>query len=262
MRVLSIAASETGGGKQTVFRISNRFNDKGLEIITAFHSEDESIPDINLKRIGDYRNFVKKVIAYFYISDNYQKIKEYLSNNEVDIIHLHGSVHLSLSLLYAIRKYKGKAKVIYTSHGYGLICPNYSCFNYSKGELCKKCAESAKEIRIIGNKCDKRGYLFSSIRYMDFLLRKKVTDNYKLYDYIVTPSEYLKDILIESRHSFNNVRVIANPIDIDERHMDFHNKKDVITFAGRFSTEKNVDLLIESFAELIKIKKYNKEAIG
>lgn len=248
IQVLSIAHSETGGGIQTVFRINNNINNDNVKIIKAFQSDKKNIADIDLKTIGSYKNPLKKFFAYFFIPSNYSNIKKILKEQEIDIIHLHGGISLSLGILFAIKKFKRNAKVVLSSHGYGLVCPNYSCFNYNTNSPCYDCVKYGGETRIIKNKCDRRGYLYSFLRYIDFVLRKKITNNYSLYDSIVTPSEFLEKLLLNSRHNFKHVKVVSNPIDMKEKAITFSLKKEVITYVGRFSKEKNIDLLIEAFA--------------
>ncbi|WP_071392701.1 glycosyltransferase family 4 protein [Bacillus tuaregi] len=252
IKILSIGHSEKGGGIQTVFRVNNSISDSNVKVIKAFHSDDESIADIDLNRISDYKNPIKKILSYFFIPKNYFGLAKFLKKNKVDIIHIHASANLSLGILFAIKKYKKEAKVVFTSHGYGLACPVYSCYSYGKGSICTDCIKFGKESRVIKNKCDKRGYIFSTFRYIDFIIRKKVTNNYSLYDCIVTPSEYLQQLLIKSRHKFKNIKVVPNPIEMAPNIGDYDSKRNLITFVGRFSKEKNVDMLIDSFAQIIK----------
>ncbi|WP_077706063.1 glycosyltransferase family 4 protein [Virgibacillus dokdonensis] len=248
MKVLSIAHSEVGGGIETVFRVNNSINRADVKLIKAFRPTDKKSADINLKTINDYKNPVKKLLAYFFIPSNYFKISNFLKQNPVDIIHIHSNVSLSLSVLAAIKNNKGDAKVINTSHGYGLICPIYSCYNYKKKAQCYDCVFYGKEHRVIKNKCDKRGRIFSVLRFIDFFLRKKISGNYNMFDYIITPSEHLKKILLKSRHNFKNIKVIPNPIEMEENLSDLDSKQDKISYVGRFSEEKNVGMLIDAFA--------------
>ncbi|MBK1407227.1 glycosyltransferase [Staphylococcus hominis] len=254
MNLLSIGHSQSGGGLQTVFRISNKICDKNINIITAFKSDEENKADIELKRIKDYNNIFFKIIGYFFIPKNYYSIKKVLIENEIDIIHLHSTSGLSLSLLFALRKYKKKSKLIFSSHGYGLVCPNYSCYNYSKKKLCTECVFKGKESRVIFKKCDKRGYAYSFLRYLDFRLQNFITKKNKIFDTIITPSNYLKSLLEESKYNFKDIQIISNPIESIRN--DFKYKENIISYVGRFSKEKNVDLLIKSFYKLIHLDGY------
>ncbi|MGJ5715826.1 glycosyltransferase family 1 protein [Staphylococcus equorum] len=254
MNLLSIGHSQSGGGLQTVFRINNEIKDEEINITTAFKSDEENEADIELKRVRDGKNIFIKIFNYFFISKNYHSIKRILKEGNIDLIHLHSASGLSLSLLLALRKYKGDTKLVYTSHGYGLVCPNYSCYNYSKNKLCTKCIYKKNEMRIVWNKCDRRGYVFSFIRFIDLKLRNIITKNNKIFDTVITPSHYLKKLLDDSKYNFNEVKVVSNPIET----VNYSNnrKEDVISYVGRFSEEKNVDLLIQSFSDLVKIKGY------
>ncbi|MEB6197757.1 glycosyltransferase family 1 protein [Mammaliicoccus sciuri] len=254
MNILSIGHSQSGGGLQTVFRISNKIYDKDINIITAFKSDKENKADIELKRIKDYNNIFAKIVGYFFIGKNYHSIKEVLIKNDVDIIHLHSTTGLSLSLLFALRKYKKDSKLIFSSHGYGLVCPNYSCYNYSQNKICTECVFKGKESRVIFKKCDKRGYVYSFLRYLDFRLQNLVTKNNKMFDTVITPSNYLKSLLENSKHNFKDIQIISNPIESIGNNNIF--KENIISYVGRFSKEKNVDLLIKSFSELIQIDGY------
>jgi glycosyltransferase involved in cell wall biosynthesis len=250
LNILSIGHSERGGGLQTVFRISNNINNPKIKIIKAFCSDELSTADINLKRVRDYKNPIKRIFSYFFIPNNYIGISNYLKNNKVDIIHIHGNI--DISVLLAVKKYKNDTKIVFTSHGYGLVCPTYSCYSYKQESICTECVSFGNEIRVIKNKCDKRGYLFSALRYIDFIIKKKLTNNYSLYDSIVTPSTYLQQLLLNSKHNFKNVNVVSNPIEVNYFPVSSNSKNDIITFVGRFSKEKNVSHLIDAFSQLLK----------
>lgn len=256
-KVLNIGHSQKGGGLQSVFRITNSIKFENLKNYSAYANfEDDSKPDIELKRLSEYKNSVTKLFAYFFIPKNYFSIKNFLKNNEIDVIHLHGSVGLSLGMLYAIKKYKKNSKVILSAHGYGLVCPVYSCYSSKDKIICTKCIRKGNESRVILNSCDRRGRIYSLIRYIDFRLHKLVSDDYKLYDKILTPSDYLKTQLETSRHQFANIQKLANPIQGEENNYSLKDKKNDIVFMGRFSEEKNVQKLIEAFKIVKDDKKY------
>ncbi|MDW3990619.1 glycosyltransferase [Staphylococcus saprophyticus] len=255
MNLLSIGHSEVGGGLQTVFRVNNSIKDEDINVITAFKSSKDNKPDIELRTLKDSKNIFSKIVSYFYIPSNYKNIKRILKNEQIDIVHIHSLSALSLSLLIALRIYKGKAKIIFSSHGYGLVCPNYSCYNYSKNSVCTKCIYKRKEARVVWNKCDKRGYIYSAIRFLDFSLRNVITNNNKMFDCIVTPSQYLKVLLEDSRFNFKKIEAVANPIENIE--VSNQKKNDIISYVGRFSKEKNVDMLIKSFHELVRTSGYS-----
>lgn len=256
IKVLSIAHSEHGGGLQTVFRINNKISDREVKIIKACNTELDSCPDVSLQSSKLIKNKFKKIIKYYYNIYNYKALVSYLKKNEVDIIHIHGHGYLSVSVLSAIKKYKGNAKVILTSHGYGLICPNYNKFCYTENRICNKCVDEKKEINIIKYKCDRRGRLFSILKYIEFIMHLKITNKYNLYDKVIVPSQYSKECLTRSKYIFKDIVVVNNPIQIENKNIDVNQKENNICYIGRFSKEKNIELLIKSFIEIKEDEKY------
>lgn len=253
--VLTVGHSESGGGMQTVLKINNRIHDKEIYIVRAFHSDENNLADIELMRDKDAKNKLLKLKRYFYIHSNYKSIKDFLLKNNVDIIHLHGHGHLSLSIIKAIKKYKRNSKIILTLHSHSLICPNYCCYNYNKKVVCYKCANSYFDSHILSRNCDRRGIIYSFFKYVENKVHKTLTNDFKLYDVIITPSEYLQSVLRKSKYEFNNVITVPNPVDT-EKIIEPYYKKDVISYIGRFSEIKNVDSLIMAFSELIKIDRF------
>lgn len=224
-KILTIAHSEHGGGIQTVFRINNALTHERIRLYKGFEPDEYSKPDLSLKNSKSYKSSVKRLLANIFIPYNYFSIKKFLKANEIDIIHIHSTALLSISSLLAIRKHKGNAKVILTTHGYGLVCPNYSCFDYSKNKICHECVKNGNEFQVFLNKCDKRGRVFSLMRFFDFKLNKLISNNYKMYDKIITPSDYLKNLLLSSTHDFWDIQAISNPIDFKEDLNDLDKKR-------------------------------------
>ncbi len=256
IKVLSIAHSEEGGGIQTVFKINNSIEKKYLTMIKAYDSKNIDKFNLNLESSKNISNKFIKVFKYFYNFNNYKIIKRFLIENKVDIIHLHGHGYLSVSILIAIRKYKKNAKVILTSHGYGLVCPNYNKFCYTKSKVCNLCSIEGREYNVLKHNCDRRGILASLGKYIEFKFHKLVTKDYKLYDHIIVPSEYSKKSLLESKYKFKNIEIINNPIKLCNQKVDIENKRNSICYLGRFSKEKNIEILIEALRVIICKNKY------
>lgn len=169
--------------------------------------------------------------------------------NEIDIIHLHGFIGaLSPSILLAIKNTK-KTKhfyVVQTMHEFHLVCPNSILFDYSTRKICEACLSHKVKYPIFIKRCDRRGRIFTLIKGVRSLIANNIIGHATLVDKIITPSNFVKEKLIQGKIIEGKIITISNPIVLREYDAD-EEKENIICFFGRFSKEKNLVFLIECF---------------
>ncbi|NMB83317.1 MAG: glycosyltransferase family 4 protein, partial [Ignavibacteria bacterium] len=216
--------------------VENRFQDASSDI--RFRTWEES-------------KFLSGTINYIFSFYNYRQLLKFLRTKRIDVIHIQGFFSsLSPSILLAIKKVKlkSKIKVIQTLHEFHLICPNSSLFNFTKNEICEKCIGKKYKIKIFFENCDRRGRIHSIIKGLRSFVSNNILSHKDIVDIFITPSNFLREKLIEDGISPTKIKYIINPLSIDFVDMNSP-KENKICFVGRLSFEKNIPFLIKAFSK-------------
>jgi len=160
-----------------------------------------------------------------------------------DVAHLHNVYHqLSPSLLAPLRA--AGVPVVMTVHDYKLVCPVYTLTSH--GQMCERCVgghfHNAVRLR-----CNRGSLAGSALVAGETWLHRRLRLWERGIDLFITPSEYLRDKLVEGGYPPGRVVAIPNFVDPAEftasdqpgRHM---------LYLGRLSHEKGVETLIEAAA--------------
>jgi glycosyltransferase involved in cell wall biosynthesis len=208
--------------------------------------------------MADERNIESKWQKYFsenidyYKSGNYLKIaRRFIWNKEAakkfaailddfkpDLIHAHNIYHqLSPSILFEAKK--RNIPIILTLHDYKLICPNYLMF--SKGKHCEKCLKGSY-LNCLINNCY-NSYPRSALATLESFLHNKVWRSYqKNIDLFISPSNYLKEKMIQAGWNADKITVLINPAP----DYKFNPIGQNLLYIGRLSKEKGVDILLKA----------------
>lgn len=264
LKILHLASDTFAGGAESVFRDTIRLSAQvtHFEIYTA--SCDLGIP-LSKKHIilDDWQRYSRLRGAFKYIFNlrNYRILRRELALLELDVIHAQNYLsRLSPSVLFALRHYKKrhpKTRLIYTQHGFG-ACANLCFYNYAKNALCEACLASSK-LKIALYNCDRRGRIHSLLKalrvpfYQGVFLREQ-----DLFDKIIFVSRFQAKKHLEDGYDPRKIAVITNPISLDfyNERINLAEKRDVIVFFGRLAREKNIELLLEAFANLTKDSRF------
>lgn len=252
MIVLHINSFDRKGGAETVFKLTVD-NLKECDNYTGFVQLDIDSykPDIPFTSWENY-NRIKGVFNYIYSAYNNRLLSDFLTKNEVDIIHLHGFfASISPSILRAIKQYKKKknVKIIQTLHDFHLVCPNSSLYNYSKDNICEKCVGKKYKLNILWNNCDRRGWAFSIIKGIRSFIANNILKHKTVVDLFISPSSFLRDVVIRDGIDQSKVLLLRNPIIPLQESIENTRKENIICYFGRFSKEKNLGFLINVFDE-------------
>ncbi len=151
---------------------------------------------------------------------------------------------ISPSILSILRDHS--IPVIMTMHAYKPLCTNGLFF--TKGRVCEKCG-NGNYIHSIINNC--RGSYVESIVYATaFMIHKQIKLIEPYVDIFVTPSEFLKEKLIQYGFMGKKIIVIPNFI-LMEKNIELKSSgKDYVIYFGRLSAEKGMIALLNA-AQLI-----------
>lgn len=242
-----------GGGGAFVLRETLRLleNHTINYLIAVDCGNSETTKEI--KSWQQYRG-LQKVINAVFSAEQYNEIKKWTEGKKFDVIHVQNYLSgLSPSLLKFLREQKKQGvRLIFTAHEYSGICANSCLYNYEKNAVCERCIGSKWKFRCAFLNCDRRGRLYSvlkGIRASIYYNRENIKD---LFDSVICVSEFQKQKYLQDGYDSQKLTFIQNPVSDVFSVSRIPQKKKQILYYGRISPEKNIELLIDAFAEMIK----------
>lgn len=148
-------------------------------------------------------------------------------------------------------------RLIFTAHEYSGICANSCLYNYEKNAVCERCIGSKWKFRCAFLNCDRRGRLYSvlkGIRASIYYNRENIKD---LFDCVICVSEFQKQKYQQDGYDSQKLTFIQNPVSDVFSVSRIPEKKKQILYYGRISPEKNIELLLWAFSELIRDEKFS-----
>lgn len=282
MIILHINNYLYGGGAETVFRntikiLSNKIK-KSQFVYASFNQQDKEnfLREINNvilfkgNSFLEYKNKISKGINYIFSRRNEKEILNIIKKIVPDIIHIHGYLHFSPSILYVIKRLKSiyNYKVIETLHDYHIFCPNSSLYNYKKKQNCMKCVEKKFKYSIFFENCDYRNFQYSFLKGVRGVIQYNFIDETSLVDKYIVPSYFYKTLFSNQKINkkvFMLRNSIGSKLKIKQSILSSKTvkRKNQIVYFGRFSKEKNINNIIEAFNQFShKFKDYKLIIIG
>jgi len=247
----------SGGDWTYVDNICRFYESKGHEVIPFAMKDDRNldtpfsryfVSNIDYKNLNKNKNPVGAVSVLknsLYSGEARRKIKQLLSENKVDLVHLNNIHHYltPASIIPEIKKHN--IPILWTVHDYVILCPN-SIF-ISNGKVCEKCKKE-KYYQCVLNKCKKGSLLASSVAAMESYINKWL-DPYKDVDYFLCPSQFIADKFIEFGHDERKIVKLYNPFDVTtlENIVPHKNEeKKYIVYVGNILKLKGIFTLAEA----------------
>lgn len=245
-KLLLINDYKINGGAETVVKLQAECLKKNYQV-DFFYGEEQ------LSK--------RSAFNYIYAREIEKKLFTKVSEGGYDIIHIHNYYHLlSPSIFKAIRRLKSmkkEIKVFYTAHDYHLVCPNSGYFFYKDGKIKNFTTVPAFQ-DIVFKKIDKRSLSYNILKKLQWLTAYNIFKFQNDIDVIITPSEFLKKVLISKLRQ--PIEVIRNPLLITEKKqinpLLTKTEKDRLlrmVFFGRLSVEKGLFEFIELLSQVQEI---------
>ena len=245
-----------GGSEKYYFELANLLREKGHQIAFFSMRNEKNV------ETGEKEYFVNeidlntgsklKALDVIYSKENKKKMTEALEDFKPDIVHVNNfQRQLSESIIEAVNE--RKIPVIYTAHDVQAICPAITMLDSNK-EICELC-KNGKYLNCIKKKCIKDSGLKSILGAIEgqYYRIKKVYN--KKIAYIITPSEFYRQKLIEDGIKENKIEAIHNYIDVNQYNLQTDDQGYAL-YIGRLSKEKGILNLIEAFSNLKNEKLY------
>jgi glycosyltransferase involved in cell wall biosynthesis len=165
-----------------------------------------------------------------------------------DFVHFHHYSHIGLEMFYLTKKILPNVKTALTLHEYMAVCCN-------EGQMVKN--KSGMPLCLGGNISDCNS-CFPQWSAGQFFLRKRYfLETFKLFDFFISPSRFLKEIYVRWGMDEKKIYVMENGM--SQNFLEAARKKRsffpaappvVFGFLGTMSKYKGVDLLMEAVASL------------
>ena len=227
-----------GGSEKYYFELANLLREKGHQIAFFSMRNEKNV------ETGEKEYFVNeidlntgsklKALDVIYSKENKKKMTEALEDFKPDIVHVNNfQRQLSESIIEAVNE--RKIPVIYTAHDVQAICPAITMLDSNK-EICELC-KNGKYLNCIKKKCIKDSGLKSILGAIEgqYYRIKKVYN--KKIAYIITPSEFYRQKLIEDGIKENKIEAIHNYIDVNQYNLQTDDQGYAL-YIGNLKNEK------------------------
>lgn len=241
-----------GGSETYYFELGKLLEEHGHEV-AYFSMENEK----NIKT-GNKEYFVKasdmnskdvtKALSVIYSKENKKVMEKALDEFKPDIVHVNNfQRQLTASVIDAAKE--RNIPVVFTAHDVQAICPAILMMDPSRN-ICEECM-GGKYINCIKKKCIKNSMLKSVLGAIEGKYYRSTNVYTKKIDYVLPPSEFYMNKLIQDGIPKDKISYIHNFIDVDAFDVKTEDKGYALYF-GRLSREKGIINLINAFAKLEK----------
>lgn len=239
-----------GGSEKYYFELGEMLKNNGHEVAHLSMKDERNI------KTGDKEYFVPKfdlntssktkALKVIYSKENKKIMEKALNEFQPDIVHINNfQRQLSASIISPIKK--RNIPIVFTAHDVQAICPAITMMDNDKN-ICELCMKG-KYRNCIKKRCNKGSRLKSILGAVEgYYYRIKKIYKEKI-DYIITPSNFYREKLIEDGINPNKIEAIHNPISIDNYNVNTSDEGYALYF-GRLSKEKGILNLLEAFSEL------------
>lgn len=237
-----------GGSETYLFALKDMLEKNGHEIIMFSMNSKKNFPskysEYFVKNIDYKQGGIKKItnaLKLINSKEAYVKLCKLIEDTKPDVAHINLIYHqLTPSVIHALKKYN--IPMVYISHDYKIVCPNYKLYNNG---VCRKCY-GGKYINCVKTKCHK-GSLVNSLLVTIEAYYHRFKRSYDLVDKIITPSNFVANELIKFGISSNKIKSLPNFLTVNHNiDLSKIRKKNTLLYYGRLSNEKGLFVLMES----------------
>ncbi len=238
-----------GGAEVVAMTTAKLLREAGHEVfVFAMDHEQNTMHHELFPSKIDYRqdSLVKKIknsVKSIRNEDAKLRFEKMLQECKPDVVHFHNIYHqLSYALLEVTKKYNIRS--VMTLHDYKMICPNYSLFHHGKID---ETILGKKYYRCVLTNC-MESFPESILATVEAYYRQ-YKQYEKMIDVYISPSEFLKRLFVRAGWNENKISVVRNPAEIPVSSPQTpHAVLGPVTFIGRLSEEKGVEVLLKAAA--------------
>jgi glycosyltransferase involved in cell wall biosynthesis len=203
---------------------------------------DYFVSNVDYHKESNLLGGIKTAVNFIHNSQACKKMLALLEKERPDIVHFHNIYHQLTPALIKVARNFG-CKTVLTAHDYKIVCPSYSMLR--DGKVCDSCIT---------------GTVFNAFRYRcqegsaskSLLLSLEATwqyiaQNYQALDVIVSPSVFLRGILLRTLPN-SRIDVIVNGV--DDSPLAEVSDEGYMLYFGRLSREKGVATLLAAHKKM------------
>ena len=241
-----------GGASKVAIQTAEMLTQEMMNVIFFSGTSTNTIQNKNIKLYSTNqkealkeKNKFKGFINGIYNLKAKKELKKILNqySKEDTIINVHGWTKVLSSSIFSIA-FKKNFKVYLTLHDYFSICPNGGFFDYKKNKICQLKPGSVK---CIARNCDSRNRCFKIYRLIRLFVQNKIVGLPKKIKYAIGISNVSVNKIKQYLPS-TNIKIIYNPLDLEEVEKIEPSKNFYYTYIGRVSQEKG----LREFCETMK----------
>lgn len=171
-----------------------------------------------------------------------QQLEKLLQKFQPDVAHIHNIYHqISPSILVTLKRHG--IPIVQTLHDYKLICPNYEL--YTQGNVCERC-RGHRYYNAVTHRCLKNSTAASALAMAEMYAHKWRGVYEKNVDCFISPSQFLKEKIMEWGEAVRRIEVVPNFISAATIPPTEHYEP-YFLYAGAISEIKGVRLLLDNF---------------
>jgi glycosyltransferase involved in cell wall biosynthesis len=223
---------QQSGGEDVVFAAEgNLLREKGHDVIEFIEHNDR------VRTMGK----IDIAVQTFWSRLSYRKVSDILVKEKPDIVHFHNTFPLISPSAYYACHAKG-IPVIQTLHNYRLLCPEATF--YRNGKVCEECLGKAIPWPGVQHGCYHRSQVQTAVVAGMLALHRIIGTWHDKVNIYVALTEFGKQKLVEG--GLQEEKIVVKPNFVQENpDIGEHDGKFAL-YAGRFSPEKGIRILIEA----------------
>lgn len=243
-----------GGAERYYFDLAELLSKNGHQIIPFCMQDAKNLPTpyqkyfvgkINIDKAGFSGNDLRAAGRILYSFEAKSKLEKLLSQEKVDIAHIHNIYHqISPSVLTVLKQQK--IPIVMTVHDFKLMCPVYTF--YTHGNVCERC-KGHKYYNCVLQKCTKNSYSASMVNMLEMYLHRMLKIYRNNVDLYICPSKFVRDKMIEFGWPRQKIITIPHFAKIPKS-MGKDKTEDYTLYFGRLIKHKGVMHLIKAFKYL------------
>ena len=169
-----------------------------------------------------------------------QRLVELVRKQRPDVAHLHNIFEqLTLSIVDAL--HDATVPIVYTSHDYRPVCPNYRML--APDGLCDRCVRTHRYWHAVRLRCH-HSSLSASVRVAAESYLSRWLHQYDKIDRFIAPSRFMRDVLSRGGLPAERIDVIQNCVDQTAPIDRVISQPPRFVYFGRFEPEKGLDDLL------------------
>ena len=212
------------------------------------HGNDVHLFSVSSDKIRD-SGVISKSILGLAVPYNYRqlvKITDFAKKLKPDIIHIHNTFPLLSNAIF--RGLHKVAPVVMTLHNYRLICP--AAIPLRDEAVCTLCIDNKAVLPSIRYGCYRSSKIATIPVATSVALHRKLDTFSKYVDGFIALSNFQANMMAASLLPAERIHLKPNFIDKNLNMLDMEDRDDTVTFVGRLSKEKGIDLLLSAWTQL------------